>query len=191
MYALSILNTHSPYRQPRGSASRQGLLGLPGNVGASSVTVPTSRDRRPRSTAVAASTPNQAHRRQPAACARQRFGSPCSFGHFDSCATQAPPCFPSCTNLRSRDTRTQGRGPAQAWTKTSGNRPWRRSNLSTTVTHGLSGAACRDHTMAMAFLCPTHCATSFPITSVWVCRQPCQIVSDPRIWKCKTPRRAE
>lgn len=128
----------------------------------------------------------------PAACARQRFGSPCSFGHFDSCATQAPPCLPSCTSLRSRDTRTQGRGPAQAWTKTSGNRPWRRSNLyNTVVTHGVSGAVCRDHTMATAFLCPMHCAISFPIPSVWVCRQPCQIVSDPRIWKCKTPRRAE
>lgn len=98
---------------PRFNLQRQGVLGLPGNVGASSVTVPTSRDRRPRTTAVAASTPAQAHRRQPAASARQRFGSPCSFGHFDSCATQAPPCFPSCTSLRSRDTRTQGRGPAR------------------------------------------------------------------------------
>lgn len=34
-------------------------------------------------------------------------------------------------------------------------------------------------------------ATLCPIPSVRVCHQPCQIVSDPRIWKCKTPRRAE
>lgn len=35
------------------------------------------------------------------------------------------------------------------------------------------------------------CAITCPMPSVRVCSQPCQIVSDPYIWKCKTPRRAE
>lgn len=53
---------------------------------------------------------NQARSKQPATGALERFASLCRFGHFDSCASQASPCFPSCTCLRSRDTRTQGRG---------------------------------------------------------------------------------
>lgn len=43
----------------------------------------------------------------------------------------------------------------------------------------------------MTFFYPMHCAMSCPTPSARVCRQPCQIVLDPRIWKCKTPRREE
>lgn len=116
MCALSILLSTAPRLSLQGCQAKA-CLGCPETLVPSSVTVPTSRDRRPRSTAVAASPPNQAHRGQPAACALERFGSSCRFGHFDSCAGQASPCFPSCTCLRSRDTRTQERGPGQVWTR--------------------------------------------------------------------------
>lgn len=109
MCALSILSPiHSPEVQPPSRA----CVGCPETLVPSSVTVPTSKKTVGLAQLPwAASTPNQARRGQPAACALERFGSPCRFGHFDSCATQASPCFPSCTCLRSRDTRTRGRGP--------------------------------------------------------------------------------
>lgn len=87
------------------------------------------------------------------------------------------------------------RGPGDVVQARSGrdtsNRPWQCSSLSARINSRFASNCVRRQEEAMAILCPKHCPISCPIPSVRVCRQPCQIVSDPRIWKCKTPRRAE
>lgn len=123
MLYVCPVNKYSSSTVPRFSLQgcrAKRCLGCPETLVPSSVTLPTSK-----TPSASLNCRGHLHTQPTAPIAgnlrpapsRDSLGSPCRFGHFDSCATQASPCFPSCTCLWSRDTRTRGRGPGHVRTR--------------------------------------------------------------------------